>query len=60
MGCTLSADDKAASDRSKQIDKSLRAEREKAAREVKLLLLGKPPLFYDNTTGQGFGTAVLT
>ena len=41
MGCAVSADDKAAQERSKQIDKSLRADGEKAAREVKLLLLGK-------------------
>ena len=41
MGCAVSTDDKAAVERSKQIDKSLRADGEKAAREVKLLLLGK-------------------
>ncbi|XP_052086156.1 guanine nucleotide-binding protein G(i) subunit alpha [Mytilus californianus] len=40
MGCATSSDDKAASERSKQIDKTLRADGEKAAREVKLLLLG--------------------
>lgn len=41
MGCAASSDDKAASERSKQIDKTLRMDGEKAAREVKLLLLGK-------------------
>ena len=41
MGCAVSSDDKAAIERSKQIDKSLRADGEKASREVKLLLLGK-------------------
>lgn len=41
MGCTLSAEDKAAVERSKMIDKNLRADGERAAREVKLLLLGK-------------------
>jgi len=41
MGCSLSTDDKAAQERSKQIDKSLRADGEKSAREVKLLLLGR-------------------
>lgn len=41
MGCTVSAEDKAASERSKMIDKNLREDGEKAAREVKLLLLGK-------------------
>jgi len=40
MGCAASADDKSASDRSKQIEKELRADGERAAREVKLLLLG--------------------
>ena len=41
MGCTISAEDKAAAERSKMIDKNLRADGERAAREVKLLLLGK-------------------
>uniref|UniRef100_A0AAY5KSE4 Guanine nucleotide-binding protein G(I) subunit alpha-1 n=1 Tax=Esox lucius TaxID=8010 RepID=A0AAY5KSE4_ESOLU len=40
MGCTLSSDDKAAQIRSKMIDRNLRDDGEKAAREVKLLLLG--------------------
>jgi len=40
MGCATSAEDKTAADRSKQIEKELRADGEKAAREVKLLLLG--------------------
>lgn len=40
MGCAASGD-KAANDRSRQIDKNLRDEGERAAREVKLLLLGK-------------------
>uniref|UniRef100_A0AAY4BDL2 G protein alpha subunit n=1 Tax=Denticeps clupeoides TaxID=299321 RepID=A0AAY4BDL2_9TELE len=39
MGCTVSAEDKAAAERSKIIDKNLREDGEKAAREVKLLLL---------------------
>ncbi|KAL6050073.1 hypothetical protein STEG23_036816 [Scotinomys teguina] len=39
MGCTLSAEDKAAVERSKMIDRNLREDGEKAAREVKLLLL---------------------
>lgn len=41
MGCTISAEDKAAVERSKMIDKNLREDREKASREVKLLLLGE-------------------
>ncbi|KAK5894523.1 hypothetical protein CesoFtcFv8_011206 [Champsocephalus esox] len=40
MGCTISAEDKAAVERSKMIDKNLRDDREKSAKEVKLLLLG--------------------
>lgn len=40
MGCAISADERSAVDRSKQIEKQLRADGEKAAREVKLLLLG--------------------
>jgi len=41
MGCTLSTEDKAAVERSKMIDRNLREDGEKAAREVKLLLLGE-------------------
>ena len=42
MGCAVStAADKEAAERSKKIDKDLRADGERAAREVKLLLLGK-------------------
>nr|AGJ70281.1 G protein subunit alpha i [Terebratalia transversa] len=40
MGCANSSDDKQAEARSKQIDKTLRSDGERAAREVKLLLLG--------------------
>ncbi|XP_062402848.1 guanine nucleotide binding protein (G protein), alpha inhibiting activity polypeptide a [Sardina pilchardus] len=40
MGCTLTAQDKVAVDRSKMIDKNLRDAGDKASREVKLLLLG--------------------
>jgi len=40
MGCAASVEDKSASVRSKQIEKELRADGERAAREVKLLLLG--------------------
>lgn len=40
MGCAISTDDKNAKDRSKQIDRKLKDDHEKAAREVKLLLLG--------------------
>lgn len=44
MGCTLSTEDKAAVERSKMIDRNLRDDGEKAAREVKLLLLGEKQL----------------
>uniref|UniRef100_A0A3Q4GPF1 Uncharacterized protein n=1 Tax=Neolamprologus brichardi TaxID=32507 RepID=A0A3Q4GPF1_NEOBR len=40
MGCTISAEDKAAVERSKMIDKNLRDDRDKSSKEVKLLLLG--------------------
>ena len=46
MGCAVSSDEKAAAERSKAIDKSLRAEGERSAREVKLLLLGKYLILY--------------
>ena len=47
MGCGLSADEVAAATRrSKEIDQMLRRDGEKAAREIKLLLLGKPPVRY--------------
>ena len=41
MGCAISSDDKVAQERSKRIDRALRADGEKSSREVKLLLLGK-------------------
>eukprot|EP00112_Aurelia_sp_Birch-Aquarium-sp1_P022666 Seg648.1 transcript_id=Seg648.1/GoldUCD/mRNA.D3Y31 product="Guanine nucleotide-binding protein G" protein_id=Seg648.1/GoldUCD/D3Y31 len=40
MGCSISQEDKVAAERSKMIDKNLKADGERAAREVKLLLLG--------------------
>ncbi|KAH9418024.1 Guanine nucleotide-binding protein G(k) subunit alpha, partial [Dermatophagoides pteronyssinus] len=40
MGCTLSSLDKDALARSKAIDKTIRADRDRQSREVKLLLLG--------------------
>lgn len=42
MGCAMStAADKEAAERSKKIDEALRRAGERAAREVKLLLLGR-------------------
>ncbi|EDV21414.1 uncharacterized protein TRIADDRAFT_50797 [Trichoplax adhaerens] len=40
MGCAASAGDKVAAAKSKEIDKKIKSDAEKAAREVKLLLLG--------------------
>uniref|UniRef100_A0A914MEY3 Guanine nucleotide-binding protein G(I) subunit alpha n=2 Tax=Meloidogyne incognita TaxID=6306 RepID=A0A914MEY3_MELIC len=40
MGCTHSANDKQAKDRSRQIDEQLKTDHERSQREVKLLLLG--------------------
>ena len=40
MGCTFISEDKAAADRDREIDKKLREDYERAAKEVKLLLLG--------------------
>lgn len=45
MGCAMSTTgEKEAAERSKKIDKDLRADGERTASEVKLLLLGKWPL----------------
>lgn len=41
MGCTLSAEERAALDRSKAIEKNLKEDGLVAAKDVKLLLLGK-------------------
>lgn len=62
MGCTLSTEDKAAVERSKMIDRNLRDDGEKAAREVKLLLLGKhgaslaSPRLASRDPGPGLGS----
>ena len=46
MGCAVSTTtDKEATERSKKIDRDLRADGERASREVKLLLLGECWLF---------------
>ena len=46
MGCGMSAEERAAASRSHEIDRMLRSEGEKAAREVKLLLLGELPIVF--------------
>ena len=45
MGCTLSADERAALDHSREIDQMLRRDADRQSREVKLLLLGKSHLY---------------
>uniref|UniRef100_A0ACB8F431 Uncharacterized protein n=1 Tax=Sphaerodactylus townsendi TaxID=933632 RepID=A0ACB8F431_9SAUR len=60
MGCTLSAEDKAAAERSRMIDRNLREDGEKAAKEVKLLLLGKKPGTAAAAEGQGGAGAFRT
>eukprot|EP00124_Ichthyophonus_hoferi_P002255 Ihof_evm1s147 gene=Ihof_evmTU1s147 len=40
MGCTMSSEDKAALDKTKELDKQLKADRDHMRNEVKLLLLG--------------------
>lgn len=46
MGCTVSAEERAAIARTKQIDQTLKEEGQKAKRDVKLLLLGKYVIFF--------------
>lgn len=41
MGCTMSAEDRAAMERSKAIEKNLKEDGIQAAKDIKLLLLGK-------------------
>lgn len=48
MGCSISQEDKVAAERSKMIDKNLKADGERAAREVKLLLLGQLAFLFFN------------
>ena len=44
MGCTMSAEERAAMERSKQIEKNLKEDGVQAAKDIKLLLLGKPDI----------------
>lgn len=46
MGCTTSAEERAAIQRSKQIEKNLKEDGIQAAKDIKLLLLGKWQLIY--------------
>lgn len=73
MGCTLSAEERAALERSKAIEKNLKEDGISAAKDVKLLLLGKdlgshprsstpaavsPPDLRHGRPGPGVGTTV--
>lgn len=42
MGCTMSAEEREAMERSKQIEKHLKEDGIQAAKDIKLLLLGEP------------------
>ena len=46
MGCTMSAEDRAARDRSRQIEKNLREDGLAAQKDIKLLLLGEKMFHY--------------
>lgn len=46
MGCAMSSEERESQERSKQIDKNLKEDGLQAARDVKLLLLGKIELFF--------------
>lgn len=54
MGCTLSAEERAAIARSKAIEKNLKLEGARAERDVKLLLLG----MFNNSTCWCFGVFI--
>ena len=41
MGCTMSAEERSAMERSKQIERNLKEDGIQAAKDIKLLLLGK-------------------
>ena len=46
MGCAMSAEERASRARSKQIEKNLKEDGIQAAKDIKLLLLGKGILIY--------------
>ena len=48
MGCTMSAEERAALERSKAIEKNLKEDGIQAAKDIKLLLLGKTFFFFCN------------
>jgi hypothetical protein len=44
MGCTMSAEERSAMERSKQIERNLKEDGIQAAKDIKLLLLGECPV----------------
>jgi hypothetical protein len=46
MGCAMSAEERAALARSKQIEKNLKEDGIQAAKDIKLLLLGKSRMYF--------------
>jgi len=58
MGCAMSAEERASRARSKQIEKNLKEDGIQAAKDIKLLLLGKSSFHSKQTnsslTGYGF------
>ncbi|GFO14215.1 guanine nucleotide-binding protein g(o) subunit alpha [Plakobranchus ocellatus] len=64
MGCTLSAEERAAMERSKAIEKNLKEDGMQAARDIKLLLLASPQQgdlrLSGPPSGQGAGSGART
>ena len=60
MGCTLSAEERAALDRSKAIEKNLKEDGVTAAKDVKLLLLGNALLWEKATQSEFFVLSINT
>lgn len=54
MGCTSSAEERAALARSKQIEKNLKEDGIQAAKDIKLLLLGESVELIPDRIGRGF------
>ena len=52
MGCTMSAEERAAMERSKQIEKNLKEDGLQAAKDIKLLLLGTVLMFLSFICGK--------
>ena len=61
MGCAMSAEERAAVARSKLIEKNLKEDGIQAAKDIKLLLLGKqnPVLFFFHSMSSGAEMLIL-